>query len=489
MVPMRIRRLAIAAAVLSLSACASFRPVPTLPDEVRQAMAQAGLPMSALGIVAFPLDDRGQVLRLNADQPMQPASTMKLLTGTVALDKLGTNSRGRTDLLIDGAPVNGVVTGPLYLRGGADTDLDWGALGQLLRDLRESGVREIQGGLVVDRTLFRPARMDIGVPPFDSTPESYYNAIPDALELNGGLLTYTLKSDAKSVRAGISPAWPGVEIDASAMTLNGRPCKEWEADWHTPLVLPLPPERAQIQAQHVLLQGAFPRDCQARDEFTNLVDRQWLTAQAVRQIWRELGGVMGGSAGTDREAATPAGATVAATHLGHPLAEVMRGMMKRSDNALTRLTFLRLGAAAAKPEETTLAAADRVVRDWFTAHGIDPTGLVLENGSGLSRLERIKPAQMAALLQAAHDGPQGPELLAMLPVAGFDGTLRNRMKGTAAQGRARMKTGTLHDTFALAGYVPDSQNRLWVVVGMINDEHGEKGKAALDALAAWVARQ
>ena len=486
-----------AALALSLSACATWRPAPAVPDEVRQAMAQAGLPLSALGVVAYPIGDAAHAMRLNEQQPMRPASTMKLVTGTVALDRLGTNWRGRTELLVDAAalaamsPKDGVLAGPLYLRGGADTDLDWGELTQLLRDLRERGVREIQGGLVVDRTLFRPARLDLGVPPFDDTPEAYYNAIPDALNLNGNLLGYALKSDAKTgaVEARTSPAWPGITVDATAMTPSDAPCKDWERGWQMPLVLPLPVEHAAAQTQHIVLQGSFPRGCEQHEEFTNLVDRQWLAAQAVRQIWGELGGKLGGSPATDREGATPPDAKLLATHQGHPLAEVMRGMMKRSDNALTRLTYLRFGADAAKADEPTLAASERVVRDWFTAHGIDASGLVLENGSGLSRLERIKPAQMAALLQAAHDGPHGPELLAMLPVAGVDGTLRRRMKGTPAEGRARMKTGTLHDTFALAGYVPDAHGRLWIVVGMINDENGDKGKPALDALAAWVARQ
>ncbi|WP_077035971.1 D-alanyl-D-alanine carboxypeptidase/D-alanyl-D-alanine-endopeptidase [Pelomonas sp. KK5] len=484
------RALTILAAALALSGCASLRG-PAVPEEVTKAMADAGLPMSALGVVAYPIEDRSHLLRLNADVPMSPASTMKLVTGAVALDRLGTNSRSRTDLLIDPAQLNGegVLAGPLYLRGGADTDLDWGALGQLLRDLRERGVREIQGGLVVDRTLFRPARLDIGLPPFDASPEAYYNVIPDALYLNGNLLGYALKSSVSQVQAATAPAWPGITVDSSAMTLVDAACKDWEKGWKAPLVLPLPPANAAAQTQHVLLQGTFPKQCEQREDFTNLVDRQWLTAQAVRQIWGELGGRIGGSAGTDTEAATPPEAKVQATHLGRPMAEWMRGMMKRSDNGLTRLTFLHLGAAAAAPGEDTLPAAKRVVTDWFAAHGIDATGLVLDNGSGLSRSERIKPVQMAALLQAAHDGPQGPELLAMLPVAGVDGTLRRRMKGTPAEGHARMKTGTLRDTFALAGYVSDAHGRLWIVVGMINDENGEKGKPALDALAAWVARQ
>ena len=93
------------------------------------------------------------------------------------------------------------------------------------------------------------------------------------------------------------------------------------------------------------------------------------------------------------------------------------------------------------------------------------------------------------MLGAPARGPHGPELLATLPVAGVDGTLARRMKGTAAEGRARMKTGTLRDVVALAGYVPDSTGRTWIVVAIVNDEQAMKARPAIDALVDWVARQ
>lgn len=477
-----MRSLSLLACALVLAGCANLRAAPRqlpLPDEVRQALSKSGLPDSALSIVAFPLHQRQQQLRLNAELARQPASTMKLLTGIVALDKLGPNARGRTDLLADSLPVGDVLPGPLYLRGGADSDLDWGALWQLLRNLREQGVREIRGGLVIDRTLFRPARFDVGVPPFDEQPEFQYNVIPDALALNGSLLGYVLSADAQTLSARVTPAWPGIELDASGLALNDKPCKDWEADWKPPIV------ETVGATQRVRLQGSFPRNCRQTPEL-NLVDRQFVTARALRQIWRELGGQI---AEAEREGATPAEARVLASHRGRPLAEIMRGMMKSSDNPLTRQTYLRLGAAAAAPEEMTLPAAERTVREWFAAHGIDASGLVLENGSGLSRTERIKPSQLAGLLTASWDGRQGPELLATLPVAGVDGTLSRRLKGGAAEGRARLKTGTLRNVVAIAGYVPDAQNRPWVVVAMLNDEQASKGRPVLDALVDWVARQ
>ncbi|MCV2360256.1 D-alanyl-D-alanine carboxypeptidase/D-alanyl-D-alanine-endopeptidase [Paucibacter sp. TC2R-5] len=475
--------LSLAVLSLALGGCAGMRAAPTLPAEVTQAMAEAGVAQATLGVVAYPLHHRTRALQLNAELAMQPASTMKIVTTLVALDRLGPNARGRTDLLAAAPLVGDVLQGPLYLRGGADTDLDWGALQMLLRELREQGVREIQGGLVVDRSLFRPARLDIGLAPFDEAPEFAYNAVPDALNLGGAVLSFRLSADAATLRARVSPAWPGIELDTSAMTLNDKPCKDWDEDWLTPQV------SSTSQGQRIQLGGAFPRNCRQTTEL-NLLDRQWLTAQALRQMWRELGGVMGGAVELDREAVTPSDARLLASHQGRPLAEVLRGMMKRSDNLLTRLTYLRLGAAAAQPGEVTRVAAERAVRDWFAAKGLDSAGLVLDNGSGLSRSERIKPAQLAAVLAQAWDSPHAPELLTTLPVAGVDGTLSRRFKGAPAEGRARMKTGTLNEAVALAGYVRDAQERPWVVVVMLNGpDTGAKGRPVLDALVNWVARQ
>ena len=469
---------------LSLAGCAGLRATTELPAPVKQALIKSGLPQSALGVVAFPLAQRERGLRLQAEQAMQPASTLKLLTSVVALDRLGANARGRTDLLADLARVGDVLPGPLYLRGGADSELDWGALNTLLRHLRDQGVREIQGGLVVDRTLFRPARLDLDQSPFDAAPEFRYNVIPDALQLNTSLLGYAIESDSTRVSALASPAWPGIQVDSSALTLSDKSCGDWNEDWRLAQVLP-----QADGGMTVSLRGVFPRNCRQQPEL-QLLDRQWLTARAVRQIWLELGGVLGPG---DREAATPAAARVLASHFGRPLGEVVRGMLKQSDNPLTRLVYLRLGAADAQhqaaPEEATLAASERVVRQWLAAQQIDATGLVLENGSGLSRVERIKPAQLAALLARAWDGRQAPELLSALPVAGVDGTLSQRLK-TLAPGQARLKTGTLRDVAAIAGYVFDSENRPWVLVALINHaDAAAQGRPVLDVLVKWVASQ
>jgi len=475
---MRIAASLLLAAILT--GCATARP--GLPFEVNKALEKAQLTPANLGVMAFPLDQPQSGLRLNADIAMQPGSAMKLVTAAVALDRLGPNGRGSTEMLGDGPIENGVLMSPLYLRGGTDSDLDWGSLNALLRLLRDQGVREIRGGIVVDRSLFTPARLDAGQPPFDEQPEFPYNVIPDALMLNGNLLDFFLSSDDKSLSVHPAPAWPGIRIDTQDIALVDRACKDWEDIWKIPTVESDGGDAGPL----IRLHGEFPRNCKVEQEF-NLIDRQWLATHAVRAMWRELGGSI--AEGGDREGVTPATAKVLATHRARPLAEVLRGVMKHSDNALARLTYLRIGVETGNADEPTLEASARAVRQWFAGAGIDTTGMVLDNGSGLSRSERITPAQLAGLLVASNKGRHGPELLATLPVAGVDGTLSRRFKGTDAQGMARMKTGTLNNAVALAGYVPDAGGRTWVVVGIVNAPEAGRGRAALDELVLWVTQQ
>ena len=468
----------VALCIATLAACASTPPPASLPPAVRAALDKASMGPETLGVVAYPLSGKAPGLAINPQQAQQPGSTMKILTTLVALDRLGTNARGRTDLLAAAPPQTGVLDGPLYLRGGADTDLDWDSLWGLLRQLRERGVQEIRGGLVVDRQLFNPPRLDAGAPPFDSSPEFQYNVIPDALYLNSSLLSYVLSSDDKGFSVRTSPALKNLDLDTSAMLLNDNSCAQWEASWA------LPQTSTDGGRQRIRFLGQFPKNCSQTLEL-QLLDRQWLTAAVVRQLWEQLGGRI---SGPDLEGATPTGAVVLASHWGRPFAEVARGMMKRSDNPLTRLTYLRLGAQNAAPGEPTLAASARVVHEWLRAKGIPSEGLVMDNGSGLSRSERISAQQMAAVLETAYRGPFAPELLGTMPVAGVDGTLGRRFKDTPVQGRARLKTGTLRNVVALAGYVQDQENNTWVVVAMLNhDEAPAKGRPVIDSVIQWVA--
>lgn len=468
---------------LLLLALGAARADDLLPPPMQDALDRIGVPAEAVHAIAVPLHWWGRTWSHRADVPAQPGSSIKLVTTVVALDRLGPNHRGGTELL-SAAPVDGeVLRGELVLRGGGDPELGWSAMWQLLSELHDQGVREIAGDIVLDRTRYRPARLDQGLPPFDEAPEFAYNAIPDALLLTGNLMGLEIAADdAGRVTARTAPRLDGVELVAHMGTVDAR-CADWDSHWQPATVAD------DGRTLRIVLNGAFPRGCRVRT-FLQLVDRDRLAELTLRTLWSRLGGRWGG---TVRAGAAPAGARVLAQRLARPWGEVLRHVNKTSDNALTRLLYLELGAAAAAsaaadPRATTRTLAEAEVRSWFAEHAIPADGLVLDNGSGLSRSERISARQLARVIEAALEHRHAPELMMSLPTVGVDGTMRNRLKESPATGWARLKTGTLANVVALAGVVRDDARRPWVMVAMVNHERAGQARPALDALVDWIAR-
>ena len=565
-----------------------------LPEPVARLMKSAKIPESAAGIVVL----RGDTVLLahNAQQVMQPASTMKLFTAMTALEQLGPVFRGRTELRSSADVVQGVLQGDLIVRGGADADFNEDVLTHMLQALRNQGITVINGDVVLDRTLFQPARLDVGQPPFDEYPWAYYNVIPDALLINTNLLKLELRAVGGQLSIVTMPEMDNVTV-RSDLRMTDATCTQWEQGWRTPDFV-----RSGDRID-VVLHGSFPRDC-VKTVNINVLDPHDYLARLVRATWRKLGGTI---AGTVREANAPApvsagladasagrqaagtatalaaqvsagttaglaahqsagtAAVLAATpsasspapsaapptaqpaapsgaqqsvvlnnapanadtdagvpaappsttsvapvttrllaeHVSRALPEVLRDVNKNSDNTLARTVFLSLGSLEADPalgsrplppdglNTTTSARADAAIRTWLQQHNIDSTGLVLDNGSGLSRSERATATQLAGVLQAGLKSNWMPEFLSSLPIAATDGTMRRRLKDSPAATRARIKTGSLNGVIAIAGYVQDANNQPVVVVAMLNDARvaGGAGRAVLDALIDWVARQ
>jgi D-alanyl-D-alanine carboxypeptidase/D-alanyl-D-alanine-endopeptidase (penicillin-binding protein 4) len=458
-----------------------------LPETVTKLLRASNIPEESLGVFAMRVGDGTIVISQGADKLLQPASTMKLVTTLVGLEKLGPIHRGRAELRAAAPLKDGTLEGDLYLRGLADPDLTWEAFYGMLRNAREKGLREIRGNLVVDRRYFNPPRLDIGVPPFDETPEFQYNMIPDALSLNSNLIALNLESDGTSLGVRMTPELDNVSLDLD-MNLVDRACADWEDGWRTPTT-----RRDADGHLRIVLHGDFPRAC-AANTAVNVLDRADFADRLFRSLWRYLGGTFSGQV---VEGVTPAGTHLMAEHRSRPLGDLVRAINKPSDNVMARILYLTLGAMSERggkddggADAPTLARAESEVRFWFKTHHIDDTGLVLDNGSGLSRSERISPRQLAALLQAGYRSPWAPEFISSLPIVGLDGTMRRRPQPAFMADRARLKTGTLRNVVAIAGYVPTIDHQLCIVAAIINDDAAKYavGRPILDALVEWIAQ-
>jgi D-alanyl-D-alanine carboxypeptidase/D-alanyl-D-alanine-endopeptidase (penicillin-binding protein 4) len=194
------------------------------------------------------------------------------------------------------------------------------------------------------------------------------------------------------------------------------------------------------------------------------------------RLWRELGGTFSGQL---RDRAAPASAIPLAASESPALGELVRDINKFSNNVMARQLFLKLGAG-----ETALA--DKNIRDWLVKKRLDFPELVLDNGSGLSRRERISADHLAQLLAVTWASPIIPELMASLPIVALDGTAKKRYNGVSYAGQAHLKTGSLEGVRGIAGYLLDQRGKRHIVVFIVNHPNAAQAQPAFDALLDWL---
>lgn len=459
--------------LLAAALLAPALAVAALPAPVRDALARAGVPESAVGAVVEAVDGGAPLVSHQPDRPLNPASTIKLVTTFAGLDLLGPAYAFRTDALVTGAIAGGVLAGDLVLKGGGDPKLTYERLWQFVHQLRAQGLREIRGDVILDRSFFAPVAHDAAR--FDGEPRRAYNVGPDALLVNFKAIDFRFVPGESGVRVTGEPDFPNVEI-ASRVKLAAGPCNDWRHGLKPEI------EENGLLAT-VVFSGTYPAACGEKAWPLSVFDPDRYAESAFRWLWSEAGGRLSGKV---RAGATPAGAALFHRFESEPLAALVRDINKFSNNVMARQLFLALSAEkSGAPGEA--GASARILRDWLAAKGIASPGLVIENGAGLSRNERVSAGTLAAVLRAAWSDPYMPEIVSSLSLFAMDGTFKSR-NGEFA-GRAHLKGGTLTGVQAVAGFVQDPRGGRWIVVMIVNHDNANRAQGALDALVDWTYRE
>jgi len=453
-----------------------------LPAELRPAWRNTRLPDSALSLIVQEIGGP-QMLTIDADAPRNPASVMKLVTTWLALSELGPQYVWRTALLTDpGArpDAEGTLVAPLYLRASGDPMLHVKDVWALLHALRLRGVRRL-GDVVVDRSLFGP----VGIDPaeFDGAAVRPYNASPDALVVGFGAVQLTFVPDPAKKRwhAIIDPPVPGVTLDGVLQWRDGRCMGQPVVETQPILTAEIVTLRIQGQAAGACGEFSFYRLVLSQPSFATAV---------LRYLWQQLGGEMSGEV---RSGQVPVDAVLLVEHESPPLGEVIRAVNKFSNNLMARMLLLSLGARQEPEDEqktpVTLSDNRKAVRAALATQGLSMPELILDNGSGLSRTSRISARSLARLLATAWRSPWMPEYLASLAIIGVDGTVSRRLRDHPARGMAHLKTGSLRDARALAGYVQGKSGKRYIVVSLVNHDQAHAAQSFEDVLIAWLARR
>ncbi len=461
---------------VALAPAAAAAAADTLPFAVRLALDQAKIPPEAVSVWVQPLDADRPSLAIQASRPMNPASVMKLVTAFVALDRLGPAYTWTTRIATTGAIRDHLLEGNLYLIGSGDPVLDQDRVSRLLRRVRSFGIDRIDGDIVLDASALSLPPHDPNA--FDGRGVRPYNSGPYGLLMHYNTLQLQLypgRRGNETVGVAPEPSLSGITVDNQLRTASG-PCTVW----HRNLQARFEPGR------RLVLSGSLPADCGPRTWAAAPLLPADYSNTLTASLWAEAGGRLNGQVIDGR---APMDAQTRFEHESPPLAEIVRDMNKWSSNVIARQLLATLGASGSTSATETpdmVASGALLAREQLRAAGVEVQGLVIENGSGLSRIERIRADSLGQMLIAAWKQPWMPEYIAALPMAGVDGTARRRLRNSPASGRAHVKTGTLDGVRAIAGYVLDRNGRRHAVVMMVNDPAAAASAAAQDALLEWV---
>lgn len=487
------------------------KPVPTatktsqnpLPAPLVRAAKRWKVDPNAVTIAVVPVDGPNEpALMHRADVSVAPASTAKLVTTLVALETLGVRHRWLTGFYTDQEPdAKGRLKGNLYVKGGGDPTFVIEDFEMELARLYASGVRTIEGDVVLDRSRFDVPQESANA--FDGRGSRPYNVMPDAALLNYRNLSFEFMPDREKgiAKIAVFPQMDGVRFPQTIKLGKGA-C----GDWKTKLGFKM--ETLKDGTKRARFNGSLPAACGAKNFNVIAFPRDEYFERVFRAAWKRVGGTWKGKV---REGRVPETADRRIVHASPSLSDTIVLTNKWSNNVMARHLFLTVGAkrvereadearkaqekAAKKagksaPEKmpplrgATLADARAAVADWMKTKGLDPSRITIENGSGLSRNTRVTARAMSDVLRAGWASAYMPEYLSSLPVTGEDGTM---VKRKVAVREGRIKTGFLSDVRSIGGYVRSVDGRRWAVYASV---HGAKnmpgGIAFLDNVILWV---
>lgn len=483
-----IRRLPALLAAAGLAAAAhAASPAGDLAAALSGYVAQPAFARATWGIAVAAPGSNSPLWETNAARFFTPASVTKLFTGALALDVFGPDHRLETRVLAADFPDRrGRLRGDLVIVGAGDFSFAARfhggrhelSLDRLADAIAAAGVREVEGGLVGDDTALRGPRLGPGWAWDDL--QYYYGAEPSALAAEDNVLDLVLR--------------PGAAVGEPCVIEPQPPRPPFELRNETRTGPTNAPPRITIERPlrggPVTLRGVLP-----------LGGRTWTGAVAVHEpaAWfltllraeLEERGIR--LRGPERVAAAPAAGLVELARVpSPPMRELVRLMMKPSQNLYAHTLLLLAGERTAPDTADAGDAGLRALAQFARRQGLDPAGIRLEEGAGLSRGTLVTPAAVLALLQVMDGHPAAADFVAALPVAGVDGTLRGRFREGPARGNLHAKTGTLTGVHSLAGHVTNAAGARLTFVILLNHylppgADAPSGRDAVDAVANLLA--
>ncbi len=445
-----------------------------LPQAIENFIQKSTIPKKDMSIYVKEVGKYGkEIVSLNADTTRTPASVIKVLTTYAAVLKLGFEYRFPTKLYTTGDIDKGVLDGDLYIKGFGDPTLKSKDLENIAKALKSIGIRKITGKIIIDRSFFRVSSKNNSG--FDEHTYSPYNAMPDAMMYNERISTICVIPKRKDVRKK--------EKDGSYEIINklkivDKPCKG-RYSWPGFRI------KSDEAIPKVILQGKLSKHCREQN-ICKVITKPYLSFYyALREKFKKEGIE---AYGNMRLRKVPQRAKLLYTHYSQTLEKIISITAKKSNNLYARHLLLFLGAKT-YGAPATLSKGRRAVESILKQHrALIKAELEIDNGSGLSRTAKLTAKMLGHMLDHAYER-YGQRWMDTLSIAGVDGTIKKRFRGTVVKKRAWMKTGTLKRTKNIGGYVRSITGQLYEVVILVQSRRGNWRAAQLqNDILTWLVK-
>ena len=443
-----------------------------MPQALNEQIRKSGIAKKDISIYIKEAGAGGKVVAsLNAGKTRTPASVIKVLTTYAALLKLGFNYRWQMKFYTTGSVRNGVLNGDLLIKGFGDPTLKSSDLAKIVSYIKAEGIRSVKGNIVIDRSYFKVGNKDSSG--FDENPYSAYNAMPDAMMFNERVSTvcvtpkkrsvtkkyvdhsYKVVNNLKYVNKSCRGkyAWPRVKIDKSTPTTR------------------------------MILNGQVSKRC-GKQNICKVVTKPYKSFYyALKEKMKSEGVPV---RGTMKLKKIPQNATELFTYYSPSLEKIISKTSKKSNNLYARHLLLLLGAKVYGAPATLQKGRDAIIKILSSKGALGTGVLRLDNGSGLSRVAKMNAKLLASMYDHAYDR-YGQRWMDTLSIAGVDGTIKRRFRGTVVRNRAWMKTGTLRRVKNIGGYVKNKAGKYYTVVIIVNSTKAKyRGAKLQNEIMKWL---
>ena len=414
------------------------------------------IPENKLSIILEDLESGERLISINPSTTRSPGSVTKIFTAFAALDLLGETYQWRTDAFIEKENNNKEIVDHLLIRGGGDPSFSLKDLEKLILNIRAKGIREIRDDIYFDQTFFRQRKKSTAK--FDKSPLRPYNTMHSSLIVNSNKIDLSFNLNEQTGKPDITPLFLpiGIEIENNLSVGSGK-CK----DFRSKVTFD---EKFRKQTLTILINGVYPAQCKNLDHDLAITRTEHYFFGVFKKLWLNSGGTINGY----YKKKNKSNKHVLVAHVfSEELSTALEMMLKESDNLTARNIFLSLPEFSKRKE---LRNSRKLLYGSMKENNIYwHFRNIIDNGSGLSRVTRIKAESVMSLIQEIDQGTKFSSIKSMLPISGVDGTLKNIYQSKLLRGQLRLKTGTLNGVRCLAGFITTKSGNEYRFVFMHNN--------------------